>query len=357
MTSLMFVTQLADPDDPGMGFTANLVRGLSSRFDRVWVIANEMRRPFEYPGVEMVSLGKERGAGRASKALALSRMVAKLGKERQVALLAHQCPIYLNVAAPAAKWRGTPMLLWFAHPSVTPSLRIAEAATGLVVTSLPGAFPIPSKKLHVIGQAIDVGAFSWQPIEPSAGLRIVAIGRTSPSKGFGTLIDAMAILRRGGVDVSARIVGPSLTDAERRHRQDLRSAVDRLGLADAVAVEDGLPPVAIPWLIGSADVLVNAMVAGSGDKVVFEAAATGRPVIVSNPSFAELLDGLEPSLRFPEGDARALADRIAALAELEPDRRVELARELRSRVERGHSLEHWSSSMHELAARSIASRS
>jgi glycosyltransferase involved in cell wall biosynthesis len=93
--------------------------------------------------------------------------------------------------------------------------------------------------------------------------------------------------------------------------------------------------------IAEADVLVNAMVAGSGDKVVFEAAAMQRPVLVSNPAFAGLLAGLPLELRFPAGDHRALAARIADLAAAEPAAREAVGHELRARVARDHSLSHW----------------
>ena len=89
MSSLVFVTQMSDPADPGMGFAANLVRGLAARFDRVWVVANEVRQPFEGSGVEVISLGKERGAGKAGKAFALTRAISRLGRERSVVMLAH----------------------------------------------------------------------------------------------------------------------------------------------------------------------------------------------------------------------------------------------------------------------------
>jgi glycosyltransferase involved in cell wall biosynthesis len=356
MSSLVFVTQMSDPADPGMGFAANLVRGLASRFDRVWVVANEVRQPFEGSGVEVISLGKERGAGKAGKAFALTRAISRLGRERSLAMLAHQCPIYLDIAAPVARWRRVPTMLWFAHPAVTPSLRVAEAAADVVLTSLPGAFPLASTKVRVIGQAIDVDAFSPAPVEPSATFRMVAVGRTSPSKGFATMIEALALVQGRGLDASLRIVGPSTTEAEHAHRRELRSLVERLDLAASVSIEDGVSPADVPGLIASGDALVNDMVRGSGDKVVFEAAALARPALVSNPSFAELLGGIEPSLRFPRGDAAELALRISELAGLKPSARAVIAAELRLRVERDHSLEHWSDAVRDAADRAIGAR-
>ena len=80
---------------------------------------------------------------------------------------------------------------------------------------------------------------------------------------------------------------------------------------------------------------------GAPDKVVYEAAAACRPVLVSNPSFSELLDDLEPPLRFEVDDVDELAARIVSLAALDVDERNRIGRTLRERVLARHSVESW----------------
>lgn len=231
-------------------------------------------------------------------------------------------------------------MLWFAHPSVSPTLRIADRLADAILTSLPGAYPLPGPKVRVIGQAVDLEDFPFSPRRRDAELRLVAVGRTSPSKGFPVIVRAVAAAREAGVDAGLRIVGPSTTPAELRHRAELETLIrERLG--DAGSLEDAVPHERIAAVLGEADVLVNAMVAGSGDKVVFEAAALGRPVLVSNPAFGDLLGELPLTLRFPPGDHRALAGRIGELGSAGDDARLAVAKELRARVERDHSLGHW----------------
>ena len=55
-------------------------------------------------------------------------------------------------------------------------------------------------------------------------------------------------------------------------------------------------------------------------------------MLVSNPSFAELLDDLEPPLRFDVDDADGLAARIASLAALDVEERKRIGHALRERV-------------------------
>ena len=87
------------------------------------------------------------------------------------------------------------------------------------------------------------------------------------------------------------------------------------------------------------------------DKVVYEAAACGVPVLASNPALEEFLGRLALELRFPPRDARALADRLQGLAEAGPEVRAEVGTELRRRVIDGHSLGAWADAVVEAVAR------
>jgi glycosyltransferase involved in cell wall biosynthesis len=135
-------------------------------------------------------------------------------------------------------------------------------------------------------------------------------------------------------------VGPSTTAQERAHRAELSELLART-LGDAGTLMPGVSHAQVPTVIAEHDVLVNAMVGGSGDKVVFEAAALGRPVVVSNPAFAGFLQGLPLPLTFTEGDHGELAERIQTLAATDTETWIATTKELRVRVERDHSLGHW----------------
>lgn len=344
MTRLVFVTQRLDERDLVLGFVPRLVRALSERAEHLTVIANEVALdPPPLPAnVEVASLGKERGVGRLGRGLRYERLLVRSARGGGIdALLAHMCPEYLNLAIPVAKTHRVPLILWFAHPATSAALRVADAAASAVLTSLPGAYPLPSAKVRVIGQATDVDATPCPTIPVHRPLRVVAIGRTSPSKGLVTVIRAAARGRDEGLELAVRIVGPSVTPAEERHRRALLELVRELDLSSNVSIESGGGPEVVREAVCWSDVLVNAMVAGSGDKVVFEAAALGRPVLVSNPAFRELLGGLPLELDFPEGDAEALVDRLRAIASATPSSIAEAVGRLRDRVETGHSLGHW----------------
>ena len=345
MTSLVFVTQTVDGADPVLAVVPGLIAALAARLEHVTVIANSVARPLpDLPSnVTVASLGKEVGASRLARGLRYQRLLVRIAlRGRADVLFAHMCPEYVNLAVPVAKAFRFPTMLWFAHPARSPALTLADKAADAILTSLPGAYPLPSSNVRVIGQATDTRSLKVSPWRgPHRPLRVVAIGRTSPAKGFDIVIRAVAACVDSGHPVNARIIGPSLTTEERRHREELVGLVSSLGLDSRIRIEPAMPADEIRHAIGRADVLVNAMVAGSGDKVVFEAASLGRPVIASNPGFAELLRDAPLDLTFPEGDADALADRLRSIGSTQPSAIREMARTLRRRIEAEHSLDHW----------------
>lgn len=350
MTRLIFVTQLVDPVDPVLGVTLDLVRALKDRCERLVVIANEVPTTPRNLGVEIISLGKETRVGRLRRGVRYERAIGNLARRlRPDALVAHMCPIYLNLAAPIAKVFGIRTMLWFTYPRPSLMLVAAEWLSDCVVTAIPGSYPRRNEKVHPIGHAIEMSTFGFVPPRHSEGpLRLLSLGRTTPVKRHTVTLRAVASARRR-VDVALRIVGASTTPSERQHRVELERAIDGLDLRSVVTLEDPVPRFDIPNLLAESDCLVSATIAGSADKSVLEAMAVGRPTLVSNPAFAPMLQGLAPSLRFREGDPQDLSDRIEAIAHTGAAERRAIGEALSERVGREHSLGHWADRIIELA--------
>jgi glycosyltransferase involved in cell wall biosynthesis len=342
-SGVIFVTQLLDPTDPVVGFVANLLPSLAARCDRLLVIANELRAVPETIDADFESLGKERGRGRLIRTLRYETLLMRLARDRSFSgLFAHMSPIYASLASPVLRPCGMRVVLWFAHPRDSLQLAVAERLSSAVLTSLPGAYPRLTTKATPIGQAIDTDRWRFVAArKPGPALRVVALGRTSPVKNYPVLIRAVTRARERELPIQLRVVGPATTSAESRHREELVSLVDHLDLEGAVEILDGVPPHAVPKIVAEADVVVNATRPGSGDKIVFEAMAAGRLVVVSNPAFAELLKDHRVELTFPDGDVDALVECLALIAQLSVQERAGIGRQLRERIVTGHSLSSW----------------
>ena len=110
-----------------------------------------------------------------------------------------------------------------------------------------------------------------------------------------------------------------------------------------------MPRPAVPELVRAADAVVNTTrgqtSGGALDKVVYEAAACAVPVLACNPYFDQLLGGLPVELQFGTATTAELARVLRAFADAEPAQREDAGRELRRRVETGHSVDSWANAV------------
>lgn len=340
-TRIVFVTQQVDPGHPALAATVPKIRALAARVDEVVVLADRALPGALPENCRAISFASRRRVGRGLRfQAALLREL--LRRPRPRAVVAHMCPIYAVLAAPLARPLGVRLALWFTHWKATGLLRWAERLSHAVVSVDRRSVPIPSGKVIPIGHGIDPAEFPCRPEgQRSDDFRAVTLGRYSEAKGLGTVIRAVRLAADGGLDVRLEVYGPALNAAERKHRAELEELVRELDLGARVRLGHAVLRSEVAEVLARADALVNNMVAGSPDKIVYEAAAACLPVIASNPVFDELLDGLGAELRFDREDPGSLAARLAELAALPPSERARIGRALRERVVERHSVDSW----------------
>ena len=344
MRRVVFITQQVDPGHPALAATVPKIAALSRLVDEVVVLADGA-----VPGVlpsncRVRTFRASRKAGRGARfEVALARELRGL---RAGFVLAHMCPIYAVLAAPLVRPLRIPLVLWFTHWKASRLLRAAERVSTVVTSVDRRSFPLDSGKVHAIGHGIDLSEFTCAPVrDDGRDVRLLMLGRYSRAKGIDVVLRALAEV----TGAELLVHGPELSDDERAHRADLERLVLDLDLGDRVSLEGAVPRERVPELLAASDALVNNMRAGAPDKVVYEAAASCIPVLASNPVFDTFLD---PGQRFARDDPSELAERIRALAALDPAARAELGRGLRERVETSHSVESWARGV--LAAAGLA---
>ena len=330
---LIFITQQVDPADPILGATVAKLHALAAGLDELVVLSLAA-----VPGALPANC-RVRTFGGGSKATRGARFAWALQRELRGAdaVLAHMCPIYAVLAAPLARPRRIPVLLWFAHWRASPLLRAATAASTRVLSVDRRSFPVETKKLVAIGHGIDFAGLTCREDPGGEELRAVVLGRTSPAKGIETILRAVARVPEARLDV----YGTSGSSEERTHRGVLQALIGELGLGGRAEIHEPVPRHEIGAVHARAHVLVNNMRAGAPDKAVYEACGSCLPVLASNPSFAELFAGIEPPLRFRRESVDELAERLRALAALPAQERAAIGRTLRERAVAGHSVASW----------------
>ncbi len=343
---LIFVTQRVDADDPILGATVAKLRALAERCEELVVITDRIGVHDLPANCTLHTFGASTRIGRGLRYMrALVPLL--LSRRRPDALIAHMCPIYLVLAAPLAKVVRMPLGMWYTHWAIDWELRVATALADVALSVDRRSYPIDRPKVLGIGHGIDVTQFAAREAAPlgDGTLRLLALGRTSPSKGFATLVRACARAKREGLALQVAIHGASTTEEERRHRRELEALIDAEGLNGVVTVGEAVPRPLVPELVRAADAVVNTTwsqpAGGALDKVVYEAAACAVPVLACNPYFDEFLGGLPIELLFLSDNDADLARALHEFAGADVGRRESAGRELRRRVEAGHSIDSW----------------
>lgn len=354
---ILWFNLATDCDDPILASGARWIDEVARRVERVDVVTMRQGRTIPRDNVRVHSVGKEKGYSELRRALEFYVALCRVRRAGPIDVcFAHMMPVFAAMAAPILKPSRVPIVLWYAHPSLNPVLRLAHHAADRVVTSLPSSYPYRRDKVEVIGQGIDTELFSPAPdVASNEAPFFLSVGRLSPCKDYGTLLEAGALLRRRTArQFRMVIVGSPAVPSDNRYAEWLRSEVGRLRLEGIVSFVPAMPARDLPAWYRRAAACVNLTASGSGDKVVFEAMSCGRICFVANDGFRDVLGHHDGELRFPYQDAAALADRLEWGLSLSVRDRGEIGRELGEHVHAHHSLSRLAAKLEEVLRAAVA---
>ena len=183
---------------------------------------------------------------------------------------------------------------------------------------------VPEDRVTTLYNGIDLTALRAGAVPAPAatnGLaRVGSVGRLTPLKGHGVVLDAAARLLERGVEARFIIAGAQAREAP-GHVDDLREQAERLGIAERVELISPFDDLAV--LLSSLDVVVHASVLpDSLPTTVIEAMALGKPVVATAlGGVPELIRDSETGFLVPPNDAGRMADAVAEVLAA-PERRA-----------------------------------
>ncbi|HEY5971944.1 MAG TPA: glycosyltransferase [Pseudoxanthomonas sp.] len=195
------------------------------------------------------------------------------------------------------------------------------------------ATSLAEHKLKVIHCGVDMDKAPWRSAGRESGM-LLAVGRLDPVKGFATLIEALALLEKRGVEFACRIAGSGPLDA------DLRRLAQNLGVSKRIEFAGAQPQrVVREWMDSATLFVLPSEVAADGNRdgipvALMEAMASGCPVVSTRVSgIPELVEDGITGLLVGEQEPAALAAAIERLLQDE-NLRGRLATGARRHVER-----------------------
>jgi glycosyltransferase involved in cell wall biosynthesis len=329
-----------DADHPVLGHTTGWTNELARRCEHLSVVTMFTGRLEVDANVTVHSLGKELGRSEPRRLVEFYRQVRNVLDDGPVdACFAHMAPLFTVLFAPMARMRRVPVLLWYAHTSVTRTLRAAHALADRCVTATPASFPLASDKLFVVGHGIDTAKFR-PPLEttPRYETSAVSVGRISRSKHPDEMIEAVAVLRREhGLELQLELVGGPSTAADRDYLSQLERAVESFGVEQLVRFRGPVPFHQVAPSYHRALLSLN-LSDTAMDKAILESMACGCIPVSRNPAFRELADTHELGWLVPGPGPRGLAQCIVSALRTVGGNRAALVARLRRIVVEEHSL-------------------
>ena len=175
---------------------------------------------------------------------------------------------------------------------------------------------VAAERIEVVHNAIDPQWGRRNPEAPAA-LRaklgigpekrvVLIVGRLSPEKDHGTLLEALRRVRSVAPEAHLAIVGDG------PERPKIEAAVRALGLAGAVTLTGQVPSAELYY--GIADICVLSSLSEGSPNALLEAMATGAPVVATAVGgIPEMVTNGESALLIQPGDCQAMTGAIAAL--------------------------------------------
>jgi len=336
---LLIITQKVDQNDDVLGFMHGWIAEFAKHCEQVTVIGLSVR-DYDLPSnVKVFSLGKEIAASRRKYLWNFYRIIFR-ERNNYDAVFVHMNEQYVLLGFPLWKLMHKSVGLWYAHGNVSLSLRIAEQLADIIFTSTKTGFRLSSKKVHIVGQGIDMERFALtgHTRAPDDPLRLIVVGRISPVKDYETTLRAVALLKEQGKNVTLDIVGGAGLPEQQEYFKALKKLTSELHIDETVRFHGGLPNSAIGTLLARAHIFVSTSHTGSFDKAIGEAMATGLPILTCNEAFAEVLGEYASALMFSGGDVSALVKKIEDLSEQKDEDRAALGHALRDIIVTKHSL-------------------
>lgn len=322
---LLIVTQKVDRRDPVLGFFHRWIEEFSKHCEKVTVIG-QFTGTYNFPdNVEVLSLGKERGASRAMQMCRFWYLIWAKQKQYDTVFV-HMVPLWIVMGCDSWIVLRKRMYLWYEARGARWPLKVALLVVRKVFSASKHGMPITTKKSVITGHGIDTERYAPGTGEREKGL-LLTVSRITRAKKLHVLVQALSELPR---EFHLTIVGAPITKEDEKVITELRDLIMRLNLKSRVVIESLSPKNVLP-LLQRAEVFIHASET-SLDKSILEAMSCGCLTLSSSNAAATVLP---PSCQAKEDHFAESIQHLASLASTEQD---QLRHKLRETIMHSHSL-------------------
>lgn len=296
---LLLITQIVDEKDFDLGFFVRWISEFAKHYEHVSVICLKEGTHQLPENVSVYSLGKENNRSRLKYIVNLYRYVWMLRGDYDKVFV-HMNPEYIVLCGLLWKFLHKPVALWYVHKSVTHKLRAAVRVATVVFTASRESFRIDTPKVRIVGHGIDTNQFNCARRSNRNALRLVTVGRITPSKGLHTIIDALGELRRRGVLFSCDVIGAPYVQSDEQYFRDVMCRVREKMITDSIHFLGARTHDEVAKSLCGYDVFLHASRGtGSIDKAGLEAMSSGLLLVSCSEAYEATLSSYGLFVRNP----------------------------------------------------------
>ena len=283
---LLIITQKVNKNDQILGFFHAWLEEFSKQVEQLTVICLEEGEHDLPSNVKVYSLKKEDGSSKLKRVILFYKYIFK-ERRNYDHVFVHMNQIYIILGSLVWKLFGKRVSLWYAHGSVSFSLKIAEKMVDIIFTSTEKGFRMVSDKKHIVGQGIDANHFSpkKQEFENKYEINVLTVGRISEVKN----IAASIALLKNSESIILHLVGDAVTSKDVAYKQQCIDLVNKLHVSDRVIWHGTVPYSNLPRMYQQVEIFLNLSNTGSLDKTILEALSSGLPVVTCNDAAKGIL--------------------------------------------------------------------
>jgi len=330
---LLILTQKVDENDDVLGFFHGWIIEFAKHCEFITVICLQ-KGEYHFPkNVKVLSLGKEK---KRSRLLYIFRFYLYIWQERKnyESVFAHMNQEYILLGAIFWKFFRKKVPMWRNHHAGNFLTYIAISLCDKIFCTSKYSFTAYSEKTVLMPVGIDVDVFKKEAGARKEDNSLLFLGRMSPVKRPGLIIDALRYAHDNGVNFIIDFYGNHLKkDVD--YVNALKEKTREYHLNENIHFKNSLPNTETPHIFNTHVVFINASPSGMYDKTIFEAMACETIVLVSN---ANLKGQVGDLFLFNENDEKDLAEKLKVLLSLDAQTREKHGKILREYVIGHHSL-------------------
>jgi glycosyltransferase involved in cell wall biosynthesis len=308
---LLICTQVVDRDDLYLGFFHGWIEEMAQHFEYITVLCLKEGVHVLPKNVEVLSLGKEKGTSRVTRALRVLRWGFSK-RNNYDAVLVHMNQEYILLAGWLWKCLGKKIYMWRNHYAGTWQTDIAIRQCNKIFCTSKFSYTAKFSKNVFMPVGVDTDLYAHQLEVARDPHAVLFYARMAPSKKAEVLLKALGILHARSVSFVADFYGSPLPKYE-PYLIQMKTLAQELSLDRQVRFFPGAPHSEGPRIFSAHTIFVDLGASGMYNKMLFEAAACECLVVAASRDFAKLVD---ERFIFQENDAEDLADKIESLLKL-----------------------------------------